>query len=82
MSLDGLTKEDLVILLKQIVKEAVESHPLSDEEVQWVRLAIQAEAKRAAFRQAVIDKTFIGLMSSAAIGLVMYSIEFFRSHWK
>ena len=82
MSLDGLTKEDLVALLKQIVKEAVESHPLSDEEVQWVRLAIQAEAKRAAFRQAVIDKTFIGLMSSAAIGLVMYSIEFFRSHWK
>ena len=82
MGLDGLTKEDLVILLKQIVKEAVESHPLSDEEVQWVRLAIQAEAKRAAFRQAVIDKTFIGLMSSAAIGLVMYGIEFFRSHWK
>lgn len=82
MSLDGLTKEDLVVLLKQIVKEAVESHPLSDEEVQWVRLAIQAEAKRAAFRQAVIDKTFIGLMSSAAIGLVMYGVEFFRSHWK
>lgn len=82
MSLDGMTKDDLVKLLKEVVLEAVEAHPLSDEEVQWVRMAIQAEAKRAAFRQAVIDKTFIGLMSSAAIGLVMYSVEFFRSHWK
>lgn len=82
MGLDGMTKEDLVLLLKEVVREAVESHPLSDEEIQWVRMAIEAEAKRAAFRQAVIDKTFIGLMSSAAIGLVMYSVEIFRSHWK
>jgi hypothetical protein len=82
MSLDGLSKEDLVVLLKQIVKEAVESHPLSDEEVQWVRMAIQAEAKRAAFRQAVIEKTFLGLMSSALIAIAMYSIEFFKSHWR
>lgn len=82
MSLDGMTKEDLVLLLKEVVKEAVESHPLSDEEIQWVRLAIESEAKRAAFRQAVIDKTFIGLMSSAAIGMFMYGVEFFRAHWK
>lgn len=82
MGLDGMTKEDLVLLLKEVVREAVESHPLSDEEIQWVRMAIEAEAKRAAFRQAVIDKTFIGLMSSAAIGLVMYGVEIFRSHWK
>lgn len=82
MSLDGMTKEDLVLLLKEVVKEAVESHPLSDEEIKWVRLAIEAEAKKAAFRQAVIDKTFIGLMSSAAIGLFMYGLEFFKNHWK
>lgn len=75
-------KEELKNLLKEVINETVEQRPLSDEEVQWVRLAIQAEAKRAAFRQAVIDKTFIGLMSSAAIGLFMYAIEFFKSHWK
>jgi len=56
MSLDGMTKEDLVALLKEVVLEAVEAHPLSDEEVQWVRMAIEAEAKRAAFRKAVIEK--------------------------
>lgn len=82
MPINQLEKEELVVLLKEIISEAVEHHPLSDEEVQWVRMAIQAEAKRAAFRQAVIDKTFIGLMSSAAIGLVMYGVEFFKSHWK
>lgn len=82
MPVNGIDKEELVLLLKEVIAEAVEQHPLSDEEVQWVRMAIQAEAKRAAFRQAVIDKTFIGLMSSAAIGIVMYGIEFFKSHWR
>ena len=82
MAINGIDKEELILLLKEVVQEAVESHPLSDEEVQWVRMAIQAEAKRAAFRQAVIDKTFIGLMSSAAIALVMYGVEFFRAHWR
>lgn len=82
MSLDGMTKEDLVALLKEVVLEAVEAHPLSDEEVQWVRMAIEAEAKRAAFRKAVIEKTFVGLMSSAFIGVCLYAAEFFKSHWK
>ena len=77
-----MDKEELVNLLKEVISEAVESHPLSDEEVQWVRMAIQAEAKRAAFRQAVIEKTFLGLMSSAAIGVFMYGLDFFRVHWK
>jgi len=82
MSLDGMTKEDLVILLKEVVKEAVEQHPLSDEEIQWVRMAIEAEARKAAFRKAVIEKTFVGLLSSGAIGLCIYAAEFFRAHWK
>lgn len=82
MSVNGIDKEELVLLLKEVIAEAVEQHPLSDEEVQWVRMAIQAEAKRAAFRQAVIDKTFIGLLSSAGIAIVMYGIEFFKSHWR
>lgn len=82
MSLDGMTKEDLVLLLKEVVKEAVESHPLSDEEIQWVRMAIEAEARKAAFRKAVIEKTFVGLLSSGALGLLVYAADFFRAHWK
>ena len=82
MSLDGMTKEDLVALLKEVVLEAVETHPLSDEEVTWVRMAIQAEAKRAEFRKAVIEKTFVGLVSTMLLGVGAYALEFFRSHWR
>jgi len=82
MALNQLDKEELVILLKEVISEAVEQHPLSDDEVKWVRLAIEAEAKRAAFRKAVIEKTFLGLLSSALIAIAMYGFEFFKAHWK
>ena len=82
MALNQLDKEELINLLKEVISEAVEQHPLSDDEVKWVRLAIEAEAKRAAFRKAVIEKTFLGLLSSAAIGLVMYALDLFRTHWR
>ena len=82
MALNQLDREELVILLREVITEAVESHPLSDDEVKWVRLAIEAEARRAAFRKAVIEKTFLGLLSSAAIGLMMYGFDLFRTHWK
>lgn len=82
MPLAGLDKEELKSLLKEVISEAVESHPLSDEEIKWVRLAIEAEAKKAAFRKAVIEKTFVGLMSSAALGLIYYAVDFIKLHWK
>jgi len=82
MALNQFDKEELINLLKEVIAEAVEQHPLSDDEVKWVRLAIEAEAKRAAFRKAVIEKTFIGLMSSAAIAVVMYALDMFKNHWK
>jgi hypothetical protein len=82
MAFTELDKEELKSLLKEVITETVEQHPLSDDEVKWVRLAIEAEAKRAAFRKAVIEKTFIGLMSSAAIAVVMYALDMFKTHWK
>jgi hypothetical protein len=80
MALNGIDKEELKSLLKEVLAEA--SHPLSDDEIKWVRLAIEAEAKKAAFRQAVIDKTFIGLLSSGVIGVVYFIIDTIKTHWK
>lgn len=77
-----MTKEDLVALLKEVVLEAVEAHPLSDEEIQWVRSAIELQAQRKAFRQAVIDKTLIGLISAGVLWIGAKFIEFFIAHWK
>lgn len=82
MALDAETKEELLELLKQVVSEAVEVHPLSNEEVEWVRLAIQSEANRAAFRKAVIEKTFIALLGSGFLALFGYAANFFKDHWK
>lgn len=82
MSLDGMTKEDLVLLLKEVVKEAVESHPLSDDEIKWVRMAIQAEADRAALRKAIIEKSLAGLVWMALATGGGYLVEFFMRHWK
>lgn len=82
MSIEKMDREDLINLLKEVVQEAVESHPLSDDEVQWVRMAIAAEAQRAAFRKAVIEKTFLGLISSGGLALVYYIGDFIKLHWR
>lgn len=82
MILDDQTKQELVNLVKHAVSEAVEAHPLSPDEVHWVRMAIEAEANKAAFRKAVIEKTFVGLISAATLGAGAWLIDFFMKHWK
>jgi D-aminopeptidase len=69
MPLDDQTKSELLELVRTAVNQAVEVHPLSDQEVQWVRLAIQAQADRAAFRKAVIEKTAGALFVMFVAGL-------------
>jgi cytochrome c biogenesis factor len=69
MSIENLTKEELLEVVKSAVASAVESHPLSPEEIQWVRLAIKSEAERAAFRKAVIQKTLVSLVWAGVVGL-------------
>ena len=51
--MEAINKDEIVALLKEVINESVESHPLSNEEVEWVRLAIQEQVRRAKFRQAV-----------------------------
>ena len=82
MAFTEFDKEELKNLLKEVINETVEQRPLSDEEIQWVRLAIQVEAQRKAFRQAVIDKTLIGLLSSGGLAIAYYIIDFVKLHWK
>ena len=82
MILDDQTRLELVQLVKHAVSEAVEAHPLSPDEVHWVRMAIEAEANKAAFRKAVIEKTFVGLISAAALAGGAWLVDFFVSHWK
>jgi hypothetical protein len=82
MILDDQTKQELVALVKHAVNEAVEQHPLSPDEVHWVRMAIQAEADRAAFRKAVIDKSLAGVIWMILATGGGYLVDFFLRHWK
>lgn len=77
-----MDKEELVALLKRVVTEAVESHPLSDDEVQWVRMAIKAEADRAALRKAIIEKSLSGLVWICIVGAGGWIADYVVSHWK
>lgn len=61
MVLDDQTRAELLEIVKTAVNAAVESRPLSIDEVQWVRMAIQAEAERAELRKAIITKSLAGL---------------------
>lgn len=75
----------LVELIRETIKETVTQialeHPLTPEEITWVRLAIQAEAKRAAFRQAVIDKTITSLIVTLLGAIGIYVLNYFNAHW-
>jgi hypothetical protein len=82
MSVDRMTKEDLISLLKEAVSEYAQTHPLSTEEIQWVRMAIKAEADRASLRKAIIEKSLAGLIWAGIIASGGWLIDIFVSHWK
>ena len=82
MILDDQTRSELVQLVKTAVSEAVEAHPLSQDEVHWVRMAIQAEAERAELRKAIINKSLAGLAWVLLAAAGGWLLDFVTSHWK
>lgn len=65
------------------ITAAIHSVPkkeLTEEEMQWVRLAIAAEARKIKFRDAVIEKTLTGLVWSCVLGLGYVLLDFFKGH--
>jgi hypothetical protein len=77
-----MDKQELIELLRQVVAEAVESHPLTNDEVQWVRMAIQAEAERAKLRKAIIEKSLAGLVWIAIVAAGGWIADYVVAHWK
>lgn len=82
MSLQGMTKEELLELVREAVSSSVVIHPLSPDEIQWVRLAIKAEVERAAFRRAIIEKTLIGLMIAGVSWLGVWLVDVFHTYFQ
>ena len=74
-------------LVEAIVEAVKSNYPqpacLTDEEQQWVRMAIKVQADRAALRKAVIEKSLAGLAWAAIAGICTILMDGLRSHgWK
>lgn len=79
--MNDLTKEDILEVISLAVSTAIEAHPLSPDEVEWVRMAIKAEADKAAFRKAVIEKSITGLIATGLGAIGVYCIDYFHTLW-
>ena len=78
-----MTPEERAALVCEITTALHEAHVapmLSDEELQWVRLAIKREAQSIELRQAVIEKTLAGLLWSLLVGFGYLLIDFAKNH--
>lgn len=77
------TQDQLASSIASAVAQAMDGRMLSDDERQWVRLAIQREAQSIKLRQAIIEKTLTGLIWAGLVGVGLIFTEWLRAHgWK
>lgn len=67
-------------LIADLTAALKSSSHLSEEEQQWVRLAIRKEAQSISLRQAIIEKTLIGLVWMGILGIIYILKEFLFNH--
>lgn len=77
-----MTPEERSQLIADIVAAlaAAPKKELTAEELDWVRLAIAAEARKIKFRDAVIEKSLTGLVWSAILGFGYVLLDFLKTH--
>lgn len=70
--------------IREAVADAMPKALMTDEEHAWVKLAIQREAQMIAFRRAVIEKTFIGLIWAglAAVAVIVREYAIAHGMWR
>ena len=76
-----MTPEERKALIAELVEILQTAAPqLSEEEQRWVRLAIQKEAQSLAFRNAIIEKTFMGVIWFFICGIGYIFVDFLKNH--
>ena len=76
-----MNPEERALLIAEIT-EAVKVIPtvLSDDEQRWVRMAIKKEAQSIAFRNAIIEKSLLGVIALIGAGVVYIFVDFLKNH--
>lgn len=76
-----MTQDERNALIEDIAAAIKSTEPvLSQEEIQYVRMAIKREAQSIAFRDAIIEKSLTGLIWAAIVGLGYMIKEWLNSH--
>jgi hypothetical protein len=62
-------EEHIITMINTHVDSALESRLLTEEERQWVKLAVKHQSQQIALRQAIIDKTLTALIWATIVGI-------------
>jgi hypothetical protein len=73
-------RQDFISDLTKAIQDASTGQELSEQEQQWVRMAIQREAQSIALRRAIIEKSLGGLVWAGIVGLGYVLLDFARNH--
>lgn len=74
------THEHLVESIISALKVHYQPTCLTEQEQQWVRLAIKEQTDRASIRKAIIEKTLAGLVWAGLIGLGILILDYLKAH--
>lgn len=77
-----MSPEERAQLIAEIASalSSARSQELTDEERQWVRLAIANEARKIKFRDAVIQKSLSSLVWSGIVFVGYLFVDFLKNH--
>ncbi len=73
-------RDELVAEIAAAIRSRHSDASLSDEEMRWVRLAIQREAQSIELRKAIIEKSLIGLAWMCIVGVGSVFMSWATTH--
>ena len=75
-----MSPEERAVFIAELMNQLKSVNSLTNEEQNWVRMAIEKEAQSIALRKAIIEKTLAGLVWMAIMGILWVFYEFFQNH--
>jgi len=75
-----MTADERSELIADLTAALKSSSHLSEEEQQWVRLAIKKEAQSIKLREAIIEKSLVRLVWMGILGILYILKEFLFAH--
>ena len=73
-------RDELVAEIAAAIRSRHSDASLSDEEMRWVRLAIQKEAQSIELRKAIIEKSLVGLAWMCIVGVGSVFMSWATAH--